>query len=434
MGPISVEDSGFSKGQAMKLLISLTLLFSVFAQAQVLGPSVQEVNFQYSAEFITSEDLDAESLAQDHANYMFGLLQSPELVRQYGLDYDLVGGIANPRSLMTIRVQSVKETSDGRTAIRYSAWAPLLMHKKAAARALREGQIVLPMPVDMDDIYDKKCTDPHYESFGDYWYFWNPYQAGCDYLLRSPYTKQVALKIKPGRQVNEDVNVRLDLLRGDNGNGELFSIYVIHGFNESADAKDDGRLNFEELNEYLRGAGFVESIERKNPKRPLYTYTKELRIRGGQKVQVEVKHLLVDTDLESRGTTFAKFFKEAVYSADVIVYGGHSGLGANLDIPSLEEKAGKFKFNSKKRQIFYFDSCSSYSYYLESFAAEKTKSKIDVITNGLSSYFETSQSVLEGLFESLLTERSTDLKWMSVLRAMEEPLDGGSYLLSVGGI
>lgn len=132
--------------------------------------------------------------------------------------------------------------------------------------------------------------------------------------------------------------------------------------------------------------------------------------------------------------TFAKFFKEAVENADVIIYGGHSGLGGNLDIPSLESKAGKFKFNSKKRQIFYFDSCASYAYYLTQFSGEKTKSKIDILTNGLSSYFETSQAVLEGLLENILSETKEDVSWMQIMKDMEKPLDGGSFLLNVGGV
>ncbi|MFN7455308.1 MAG: hypothetical protein ACK5RO_11685, partial [Pseudobdellovibrionaceae bacterium] len=161
-------------------------------------------------------------------------------------------------------------------------------------------------------------------------------------------------------------------------------------------------------------------------------FTKEMTF-NGRPTLVEVRHLLTDTGAESRSTVFAKFFKKAVKEADVIIYAGHSGLGGNLDIPTLERKAGAFEFNPQKRQVFFFESCSSYSYYLEPFAAEKTKAKIDIVTNGLSSYFHTGPFVLEVFVTSILDETVKDTSWLEILRRMEAPLEGGSYLLNVGG-
>jgi hypothetical protein len=291
------------------------------------------------------------------------------------------------------------------------------------------------LPADLTTIYDKKCTDPHYDSFGDFWYFWDPLtDSNCRYLSKSPQSNTISIAISSGAKTSPDVTPRLDLLRGDNGNGKTLSIYVVHGFNESSTSRnDDGRVCFKELNEHLLATGFKETIERRDNSRPLYVYTKTMTL-AGKEVDVEIRHLLVETGIESRGVTFAKFFKEAVEKADVIVYEGHSGLGGNLDIPSLEEKAGKFKFNPAKRQIFFFDSCASYSYYLGQFSAEKTKAKIDVVTYALSSYFDSSENVLEGLLNALTNEKKSDMKWMDILKDMEAPLNGGSFLLSVGGV
>jgi hypothetical protein len=83
------------------------------------------------------------------------------------------------------------------------------------------------------------------------------------------------------------MNLRLDLLRGPNGNGDTFRIDVVHGFESS-----------------------------------------------------QTRSFLVETEITARAKSFAVSFKEAVENADVIFYAGHSGLGGNLDIPSLEEKAG----------------------------------------------------------------------------------------------
>lgn len=418
-------------------LFFLTLIFQAIGFAQVLGPSVQEVKYSYTAEFVTNDtESAAEDLAYDHANYMFGVMASPALIDKYGIDYSSVGGIGSPRDEKTIRILKFETTEDDRTYVQYKVSGKLLLHKKAAKKALTAGYINLPLPADMDTIYDKKCTDPHYTEFGDYWYFWDPMtDRGCQYLSRQPYSNTVKLVITEGQVVKDTVTARLDLLRGDNGNGSKLSIYVVNGFAESSkDPKDDGRLNFKQLTDYVEQQGFEVTIERKTQSRPLYIYTKTITLPNGKDVEVEIRHLLVETGIESRSTTFAKFFKEAVENADVIIYGGHSGLGGNLDIPSLESKAGTFKFNSKKRQIFYFDSCASYAYYLTQFSGEKTKSKIDILTNGLSSYFETSQAVLEGLLENILSETKEDVSWMQIMKDMEKPLDGGSFLLNVGGV
>ena len=150
-------------------------------------------------------------------------------------------------------------------------------------------------------------------------------------------------------------------------------------------------------------------------------------------MQIEVKHQLADTELDIRGITFAKFFKEAVETADVVIYAGHSGLGSNLDIAALERKVGNFRFNPKKKQIFFFDACTSYAFHLSPFAAEKTRGKIDILTYALPSYFHTGQAVKEKFFEILFDPSIQDMTWLNIMKAMEEPLDGGTYLLNVGG-
>jgi hypothetical protein len=149
---------------------------------------------------------------------------------------------------------------------------------------------------------------------------------------------------------------------------------------------------------------------------------------------VEIKSLLVDTGIESRSRVFADFFREAVQTADVIYYAGHSGLGGNLDISSLEAKSGEFVFPRNKRQIFFFDSCSSYSYYLEPFSAQKTRARIDVVTNALASYFHTGGLVKSEFLDVLLDPDLTDLSWLDILKRIEFALEGESYLMSVGGV
>jgi hypothetical protein len=422
-----------------RLLSFVTLcLFASLSKSQTLGPSTTEVRFSYSTTFeipIGADEDDNETRANFHASHLFGIFHSPTLVKKYIGPKAVIGGIGAPRTQMKIRILSASE-KNGKVVIRYSNSGKMLLHKKAADKILKNGGLVLPLPNNPYEIYDEKCTDEIYNSFGDFWYFYDPYRPGCTHLSQEPMAVPVKIKMTELEYKKIERTAKLPWLRGNNGNGDLFQFYIINGYEDDGSKRNDpGRINFKELEIDLIRRGFTISKKRPNTKIPMNIYSKMIQLDNGKTIEVEINHLLVDTGIGTKSAVFAKFLKEAVAEADVIIYGGHSGLGANLDIPSLEEKAGgPFKFNSNKRQLFYFDSCASYSYYLEHFAVEKTKAKIDIISNGLSSYFHTSQSVLSKLLDRLFSEKTEDVEWLTILNEMESPLEGDSYLLNVGGI
>jgi hypothetical protein len=77
------------------------------------------------------------------------------------------------------------------------------------------------------------------------------------------------------------------------------------------------------------------------------------------------------------------------------MYGGHSGLGGHLDMPSMERMEGFTLTPPKDRyQIYYFNSCTSWTYYnlpyLRRKATEsdpKGSKNLDILANGLETYF-----------------------------------------------
>lgn len=411
-------------------------LFTQLTQAQIIGPSVKEVKYSYTTTFeipASADEQTDEERAAFHASHLFGLFHTPKMVKKFSIP-EGTGGIGAPRSQMRINILS-SEVDGDIVRVKYTNTGKMILHHLAAEALIEAGSFQVPMPTNPYEVYDKKCTDEHYDSFGDYWYFYDIFKKDCDYLSKAPHATQVEIKIRPSEYKKMQTKAQLPQLRSDNGNGKLFSIYVIHGYeSDPKDKTDSGRANYNQFNVYMRKNNFEEDKLKSDRGSSLLVFTKDITLDNGKTMNVEVKHLLVETSVGSKSKTFAKFFKEAVETADVIIYGGHSGLGGNLDIPSLEEKAGEYTFNAKKKQIFFFDSCSSYSYYLEHFAVEKTKAKIDIISNGLSSYFHTSDAVLSVLMDRLLSENSEDAEWSEILTEMESTLDGDTYLLNVGGI
>lgn len=421
-------------------LFLLSFICSLSVTAQILSPNATEVDFEYEAMVEVPLDdsfIDSISAAQFQAQHMFGIFTSPTMIGRMGINSNNIHGIGGPKSQSEILILSeevFEKSKQSYVRIQYKNIGQMILQNKAAEKVLSKGYFNVPLPTNPFKAYRKHCTDAHYDTFGDNWYFYDPFRAGCESLSQSPLAQNVVISVKKSKARNIQRSAELPLLRGDNGNGELFSIYMIHGFAEDKkNPEDDGRLNYAIANNHLIEKGFTEEYLKKNTPYPLKLYKKSVTLSNGETIRIEVRSLLVDTDSGSRSKVFAEFFKQAVAKADVIIYEGHSGLGGNLNIQELESKAGKFVFPNKK-QIYYFDSCSSYSYYLDHFNAYKTKTNIDVMTNGLSSYFHTSPIVLKEFLNYLVSSDNRNFQWMTILKKMESVLGQETYLLNVGGL
>lgn len=416
------------------------LTSTVSVSAQILSPNAAEVDFTYEAivEVPLDESFsDSISAAQFQAQHMFGIFSSPTIIGRMGINANNIHGIGGPKQqseILILAEEVFEKNQQSFVRVHYKNSGQMILHNKAAEKVLAKGVFNVPLPTNPFKIYRKKCTDSHYDTFGDFWYFYDPYREGCERLSQEPLAQNVAIQVKKSRTRNIQRSAELPLLRGDNGNGDLFSIYLIHGFSEDKkDPEDDGRINYQDAHDYLMDKGFTVERLKKNTPYPLNLYKKTVLLSTGETIRIEVKSLLVETGIESNSKVFADFFKQAVAKADAIMYEGHSGLGGNLNIPELERKAGKFVFPNKK-QIYYFDSCSSYSYYLDHFNAYKTKTNIDVVTNGLSSYFHTSPLVLKEFLNYLVGTDNRNFQWMTILKKIESVLGKESYLINVGGL
>lgn len=422
----------------MKKLSLLTLIYCFYFSsaifAAVISPSSIELNFNFQASFFTSEfNRKANHIADDHASHMFGLFHSSTTINKFGLDSSLVGGVAAPLMPLSINIIS-DQTQSGVRQITYTASGKLLVQKPVATQWLQIKTITLPMPYDLDSFYDKNCTSTTYDSQGDFWYFYDAFQAGCEKFTTSPLASNVTFNFTPNKDSKTEYRPKLDQIRGDNGNGEDLVITYIHGFaHDPKEKSDDGRVNYNTVNERLKAKGFTTTIIRRTSTSPAVLLEKQTKDANGKNINIKIYHYLVETSLSSRSKLFAQFFKDAIENADVLIYAGHSGLGGNLDIPSLEDKAGEFEFNPNKKQILFFNSCSSYSYYLNQFSEIKRKSKIDVLTNGLSSYFYTAPDIELKFLETII-DPSKNPTWTEILKYMESDLGGENYMLNVGAI
>lgn len=114
-----------------------------------------------------------------------------------------------------------------------------------------------------------------------------------------------------------------------------------------------------------------------------------------QKGNIVYRFFFGPSAIDEDSLAFHWFYKDALENSSVMIYGGHSGLGGHLDLDSIEQNLGEeIKFNKKKYQILFFDSCTSYKYYNQMYFDRKVTAKdpkgtkkLDIFTNGLSTYF-----------------------------------------------
>ena len=242
------------------------------------------------------------------------------------------------------------------------------------------------------------CTDEHYQSEGDFWYFWNPANPGCMLKKDKDYT---IVKAKVERFENTTKTYpEYHNLPDENG---IINIHVLFGMDDNQKGRNpltSGDINasiYRDFRDYLLENGYkakkwtaaeigviAKTKDGANPY--VETFTKE---------KIAYRFFFGPTAINEDSLAFHWFYKDAIENSSVMLYGGHSGLGGHLDLASIEQNLGtEIKFNTKKYQIFFFDSCTSYKYYNTQYFERKVTSKdpngtkkLDIFTNGLSTYF-----------------------------------------------
>ncbi|MBY0470879.1 hypothetical protein K2X30_06880 [bacterium] len=420
------------------------------AKETVISLTSVEMHFEFDAEFETSLEDGAKSTIdlaiQNHYQHLLGYFQNRKVVEDFGISFALSQGVAMPRlPLLVTNVQTEKTNKKisyaGQVSrISYHAAGRLLVHKEAYEQLKKVGVWNVTMPYDLDHYYDIKCTSPDYTGIEDFWYFYNPFRNGCRKLNDVPLALPVTLHLKDLGQPSADFSAGLKELRLAPGKDTL-KIYSVNGFADDASVRgDEGRRSYDDINKYVvEKMGFTHDAMRssKHGNRPMNVFTKDYVVEG-RMIRVEILRLLADTSIDKPNITFAKFFKEAVEDGDVIIYAGHSGLGGNLDFENLnaklrENKIAPIQFSKTKKQIYYLDGCSSYSYYLLPFGQKKKDaSRIDILTNGLESLFDKEFYLQTAFYEVLVDFSEEDPSWTRVLERMEAKMQGQTFLLNVG--
>lgn len=270
------------------------------------------------------------------------------------------------------------------------------------------------LPINPETIYssamvlDKNpCTDAHYQGEGDFWYFWNPNNEDCP-LQKDVHYKTILALVE---RVPNTPRTFPEYAKLVDKNG-VIKMSLFFGMDDPlksknpSTSKDINAQNFRDLKRSLLLKGYEntrltdeEIIEISHgkisePQVTVETFKKVFEL-NGKSTQMVIQLFFGPTGINENNIEFHHLFKDALENSSVMIYDGHSGLGGHLDLASIEGNLGEsINFDSTKYQIYFFNSCSSYSYYNSMYFDRKKSegdslgiSQLDILTNGLSTYF-----------------------------------------------
>ena len=267
------------------------------------------------------------------------------------------------------------------------------------------------------------CTDEHYNSEGDFWYFWNPYQEGCP--IDGNELVGVQTDLTP-MSVTRGTYPEYARLYGENGNGDVLQVTYLVGVDENFKSGDLGKRTFMDAFAGLKKAGFQVTVDEARRKRLSFRF-------GEKRASIEMR--LMDPN----SADFAVEAVRGMRTADIFLYDGHSGLGGYLSPDRLAEDTGSaLALPKNKYQIFVFQGCSTYAYYNSAYfklkrsgSDPKGTKNLDIITTGIGADFSVGADVDVAFLTSVAAGQRPS--WQTILDRVRAAEGDASALSHVNG-
>ncbi|TNF25862.1 MAG: hypothetical protein EP319_15265 [Deltaproteobacteria bacterium] len=352
----------------------------------------------------------------------------------------------------TYKIKNIKkkQTAEG-LLVSYSFEGKVAWSKKAFKSSATRN-LPIKLPLDPNTIYElglvgdfNPCTDEHYNTEGDFWYFWDPDKAECPLATNTKDVLRIKGQLKK-LPSTRSTYPEYQYLYGDNGNGKNVDIHLYIGYIDEEnldlskpDKDDHAFVAMEYVEEELESQGY-KLTNKKDAFREYKTkvgkginflrlYEKEMKSSNGMAINVRVKILLSDTQVNSKDDTFHNHITKGLEEADILIYDGHSGLGGNLHLDNLPP----VDFVQKKYQLFFFNGCSSYPYFNGMFFNAKGGSEfLDIVTSGLPTYSDTAGPNMTSFIDGFV--RGKTWSYQTIMRELEQSNShNGTYLTGVNG-
>ncbi|MCB9596568.1 MAG: PPC domain-containing protein [Sandaracinaceae bacterium] len=257
------------------------------------------------------------------------------------------------------------------------------------------------------ETYSHSCVDygAHDVTAGSMWYYYRPSRSGC-HLAEADVVSTVATVS------TSDINTtgrfpEYDMVWADD------ALRVVAVFGKYEDGATSGDAGIDGYNRFL------DAMQRELEDHGLVTTPAELPTNPGTSVPevtfaatladgrtIEVVAILVD-NVRTAGREFDARYAELSSNADLIVYNGHAGLGANI-----RALASKGRWVQGQYAIVFMNGCDTYAYVdtalWDAHAAvnpdDETGTRYaDIVMNAMPSYFSNMPAATMALVRGLMS-------------------------------
>lgn len=356
------------------------------------------LDFEFEGALVTNSSWRPESQIEDQMLYTIGHLNGNNSV-----------GRLDKLKLSDVRSERL---DDGTTRVSYRAVLPVAWGSKTNIPT--SYKFTLPTNMDSDSLnvfaekYGHDCVDwgAHDVDSGSMWYYYRPNRSGCTFEEGATFTTEATVTVSDinttGKypeytKVWEDDALKVVAVFGKYEDGATTSsdagISAYNRFIQTMKTELAVLDTMETTPEVVPNAPGVGA--------PDITFTATMA--DGKSVQVVA--LLVD-NVRTAPATFTQRYNELSGDADLIVYNGHAGLGANI-----RALAQKGRWVAGQYSIVFMNGCDSYAYVdsamWDARAAvnpdDPTGTKhLDIVTNAMPSFFREMPNGTTQLVRALL--------------------------------
>ena len=321
---------------------------------------------------------------------------------------------------------------NGLSQLRYHAKLPVAWPSKSSLPATYA--ITVPKRVDAagqaDFVkkYAPACADePSDANVSNYWYHYRPRLAGCA-LAPADVTSVTAKVTKSALNVGAKYPEYHRVWEDDS----LDVVAVFGKYEEGATSPSDAGIEaFTRFVGAMRAAfpaaaTTPAALPEVGAKTPDVSFDVELD--AGRSMHLTA--LLVDK-VATAPASFDARFGELTPGADLVLYAGHAGLGANMK--ALTQKA---RFFPQKYQLFFIDGCDTFAYEDDSLTVaraplnpdDQAGSKyLDVMMNAMPAYFSSMPDASMAVVQALVNDAQP-----TTYEAMFKGIDAAQNVVVVG--
>jgi hypothetical protein len=357
-----------------------------------------QLDFELDGELVTDSTFNAKAKIQDQFLYTIGHLNGDRSVGR--LD-----------KLTLTNVQTATQ-ADGTVKVTYHAKLPVAWGKKNAVPS--SYSFTLPKNVSFSGLesfttkYKESCVDfsAHDVDSGSMWYYYRPRKSGCtldagdvlDFTASvTTSTQNTSGKYPEYHKVWEDNQLRVVAIFGKNEEGATTSDAGISAFNSFVRSM---RTTLASYNPTTEPANLATDPGAATP-----DVTFNAQIGNGKSVSITA--LLVDK-VSTAPQSFYTRYNGLSTNADLIMYNGHAGLGQNV-----RALANQGTFVAGKYLLLFMNGCDTFA-YVDGSLAQKRRSLnpddnadgtkyLDIVTNGMPSYFHSNATASTALIKGLLS-------------------------------